>query len=85
MDNESKTLRNVCVPRLLRGAGGNDKKSYDTVGESGPGAGTPASCGRCWAVETACVLGRGGDVSGTPGGSFYPPWLGLHAMVCGRG
>lgn len=50
MNNESKTLRDVCVPRPLSGAGGDDKKSYDTVGELGRRAGR-FSCGKHWAAE----------------------------------
>lgn len=59
MNNESQTPRNVCVPRLLKGAGGNDKKSYDTVGgELGTRAGPPASCGKHWAVEAVSCIGN---------------------------
>lgn len=58
MDNESKTLRNVCAPRLLKGAGEKAKNSYDTVGELGPRAGTPASCGKHWAVEVVSHIGK---------------------------
>lgn len=87
MNNESKTLRNVCVPRLLKGAGKAtieaviQYESWDPV----PGHQLPVEDTGLW--KMLCALERDDTyvLCGASGVSLCPHWVCLHARACVRG